>query len=179
MLTRRVWIWGVVTGIYLSGLAAVHAGNAFELAGISEPDRPVPAPDFSLATLGSETASLSDYRGKVVLLNFWATWCAPCREEMPAMQSLWERLQDDGFVILAVSGDKGGRQKVAKFVEDMGLDFPILLDPAGEVSAIYDVPGLPTSYLIGRDGRLSGRVIGMIDWASDNVVAAVQRMLAD
>lgn len=176
---KRILIVTLALSVYLGSPVNAGASNLFELAGITQPATPVPAPDFSLATLGDDAAKLSDYRGKVVLLNFWATWCTPCREEMPAMEALWDQLKADGFVILAVSGDKGSPKKVQKYVDSMALSFPILLDPSGDVRATYEVPGLPTSYLIGKDGKIAGRVIGIIDWAHENAIAAVQQMLAE
>ncbi|HHJ80009.1 MAG TPA: TlpA family protein disulfide reductase [Candidatus Tenderia electrophaga] len=136
------------------------------------------APTFTLHNLvGGETA-LADFAGKVVLLNFWATWCAPCREEMPAMQQLWERYRARGFVIVAVAADRGNQDQVAAFVAKHELSYPVLLDPEGDVRNRYEVSVLPTSYFIARDGRISGRVIGIRDWDSPEADTVVTRLLA-
>ena len=110
------------------------------------------APDFKLKTLDGKEISLSDYRGKVVLINFWATWCPPCREEMPLFKRVYERYKDKGFEILAVSTDSSAGP-VRKFVKEYKLRFPVLIDN-GNVSNLYGVQGLPTSFLINREGKV-------------------------
>jgi len=150
----------------------------FPLRAVEQPKERLPAPDFSLERLSDKKqSSLSDYRGKVVLLNFWATWCSPCREEMPAMQQVWERYRSDGFEIIAVAADWRGRKNVAPFIEEHGFEYPILLDPDGEVRNRYEVVGLPMSYLIGRDGKISGRVVGVIDWTSPDALEMIEILL--
>jgi thiol-disulfide isomerase/thioredoxin len=106
------------------------------------------APDFTLETLSGEAISLSDLRGQAVLINFWATWCPPCRQEMPAIQRVYERYRDQGFT------------EVAEFVEELGLTFPILLDREGEVFERYRVRGLPTSFFMDRAGVVHNVKIG-------------------
>ena len=128
-----------------------------------------PAPDFTLRDLAGTTHRLSDLRGRVVFLNVWATWCPPCREEMPAMQRLYERLRSQDFVMLAVSEDEGGPAVVAKFVQEMGLTFPVLLDPEGIVPRLYGLTGFPETFVIDRNGMVVRHVIGPEDWDSDAV----------
>ncbi len=111
-----------------------------------------PAPDFKLKTLDGKEVSLSDYRGKVVLINFWATWCPPCREEMPLFKRVYERYKNKGFEILAVSTDTSV-DPVKKFVKEYRLDFPVLLD-TDNISSLYGIQGLPTSFLIDREGKI-------------------------
>jgi peroxiredoxin len=110
------------------------------------------APDFRLKTIEGREVSLSDYRGKVVLINFWATWCPPCREEMPLFQRVYEKYKDRGFEILAISTDDYV-EPVKKFVKEYKLSFPILYDDKNVVG-LYEVQGLPTSFLIDRDGKI-------------------------
>ncbi len=110
------------------------------------------APDFKLRTLDGKEVSLSDYRGKVVLINFWATWCPPCREEMPLFKRVYERYKNKGFEILAVSTDTS-IDPVKKFVKEYKLDFPVLLD-TDNISSLYGIQGLPTSFLIDREGKI-------------------------
>ncbi|KPV41781.1 hypothetical protein AN478_01335 [Thiohalorhabdus denitrificans] len=129
-------------------------------------DRPE-APEIELPNLDGETRSLSDLRGKVVLVNFWASWCPPCREEMPSMQRLYEDLQDRDFEILAVNV---GEQEPTVFSFTQGeldteITFPILLDSGGELIERYPVQGLPTTFLVDRQGRLAYKAMGGRDMA--------------
>ena len=136
------------------------------------------APDFAVPDLDGQAVRLSAYRGHVVLVNLWATWCPPCREEMPSMERLHQRLKDKGFVLLAVSEDEGGAAGVKAFVEQMKVTFPVLLDPEGDVGRKYEVWGFPESFLLDRDGRVVERVIGPRDWASPEQIARVEALLA-
>lgn len=111
-----------------------------------------PAPDFTLRTLDGKKVSLSELKGKVVLVNFWATWCPPCREEMPLFEKVYKKYKDKGFEILAVSTDSSV-EPVKKFVEEFNVSFPVLLDD-GKVSSLYSIQGLPTSFLIDREGKV-------------------------
>ena len=111
-----------------------------------------PAPDFTLKTLEGKEVSLSDLRGKVVLVNFWATWCPPCRSEMPLFERVYKKYKDKGFEILAVSTDSS-LDPVKKFVKDYKISFMILYDDKNVVG-LYGVQGLPTSFLIDRDGKI-------------------------
>lgn len=122
------------------------------------------APDFALRDLGGRTLRLSHHRGKAVFLNFWATWCIPCRIEMPSMEAIYKDYRGKGLEILAVSLDQGPVSEVEAFVKEYKLSFPILLDPGMEVAQKYRVLGLPSTYLIGRSGRIVGREVGGRDW---------------
>jgi len=137
---------------------------------VTAPKEFLPAPSFVLPALesdsGQQTVRLSDYRGKLVLLNFWASFCTPCRREMPALESLWLRYRDQGLVVLALSADRDNLQRVTEFINEGSYSFPVLLDTEGEVRKTYEVRALPTSYLIGRDGRFVGRIIGEREWDS-------------
>jgi len=137
------------------------------------PIRPIqaglPVPDFTLPDLGGQEVSLSDHRGKVVLVNIWATWCSPCREEMPSMQRLYDRFKGENFVILAVSVDSTGREAVAPFMRKLNLAFPALLDPEGNIKPAYGVTGVPESFIVDKEGILVKKIIGPIDWAAPEV----------
>jgi len=175
-IVRKLPFIALIFLIFTSSASA----DPFKSLEVEQPKVRIAAPDFSLELLSDASqSSLSDYRGKVVLLNFWATWCSPCRDEMPAMQTLWTRYRADGFEILAVAGDRRGRDNVAPFIERHGFQFPILLDADGAVRNRYDVVGLPMSYLIGRDGKISGRVVGVIDWTSPDAFEMVEVLLQD
>ena len=120
------------------------------------------APDFTLETLDGEQVSLSDLRGKVVLVNIWATWCNPCREEMPYMERQYQNLKDKPFEILAVSQDRLGETEVEPFVKEYELTFPILLDPDKKVGSLFQSSKFPESFIIGKDGVIVERVVGQL-----------------
>ncbi len=122
------------------------------------------APDFTLPTLDGETITLSDLRGHPLLINFWATWCPPCRQEMPAMQRVYERYRARGFIVLAVNFRERADQ-VRPFVEDLGLTFPVLLDETGRVAAQYQVIGLPSSYFVDAQGQVKTVRVGAMSEA--------------
>jgi cytochrome c biogenesis protein CcmG/thiol:disulfide interchange protein DsbE len=139
---------------------------------------PPVAPDFAVPDLDGQAVRLSAYRGRVVLVNLWATWCPPCREEIPSMQRLHDRLKDKGFVLLAVSEDEGGAAGVKAFVQQMKVTFPVLLDPDGDVGRKYEIWGFPESFLLDRDGRVVERVIGPRDWSTPEQIARIEALLA-
>jgi len=117
-------------------------------AGVRPGDK---APDFRLTKIGGGEVSLSDYRGKVVLLNFWATWCPPCREEMPLFKDVYKKYRDNGFEIIAVSTD-ASTDVVKDFISEYSIKFVVLHDREGKLSSLYGIQGLPTSFLIDREG---------------------------
>ena len=123
------------------------------------------APDFTLVNPENKKVSLKDFRGKLVFLNFWASWCTPCREEMPAMERLFQQFKDKGFVILAVSV-KDSRKDALAFVKELKLTYPIGLDPEGKVGSDYGAWGLPVTYLIDPKGIVLARAWGPADWYS-------------
>ncbi len=117
------------------------------------------APDFTLETLDGKTMTLSNLRGQVVVINLWATWCPPCRAEMPALERVWNDYRDQGLVILAVN-QRESAARVGAFVEELGLTFPVLLDPNGTVGARYQLRAYPTTFFVGRDGVIQDVVLG-------------------
>jgi len=136
------------------------------------------APDFSLPDLQGKTQRLSDYRGKVVFLNFWATWCKPCKEEMPSMQVLWENLKNQDFMLLAVSMDRVTTTKdIPSFVESLKLSFPILTDSWGQTDKRYKLMGVPESYIIDQNGVLREKVIGPRDWTRPESIETIVQLL--
>ena len=135
------------------------------------------APGFSLPVLGGEAKlSLESLRGKVVLLNFWATWCKPCEDEMPAMENLHQALGSEDFALLAVSVDDD-RPAVEAFADRLGLTFPILLDPRKRVADAYQSYRFPESYLIDREGVLVARYIGPREWDAPAYLDRIRRLL--
>jgi peroxiredoxin len=120
------------------------------------------APAFELTDLDGNWVKLDDYKGQVVLLNFWAVWCGPCRTEFPVIQQVYERYKTQGFVVLAVNIQES-EERIAEFANETGLTFPVLLDRRGQVSARYRVRGLPTSLLVDREGMILEKHIGPVD----------------
>jgi len=149
----------------------------FTALGLHQPTHWSAAPDFTLQDLHGQSMRLRHLQGKLVLLNFWATWCVPCRIEMPSMERLYQTFKRTDFILLAVSLDRQGAAMVKPFVEEMQLTFPILLDPTAEVSRSYGVRGLPTTYLIDPDGRLIGAAVGGRDWFRTEAKALIAGLL--
>lgn len=137
----------------------------------------IEAPDFSLRTVAGDAVSLSDFRGKVVLLNFWATWCPPCKAEMPSMEAVYQMLKDEGLVILAVNAEPNGARVVPAFLEKNPYTFPILLDDQGVVQQLYGVYKFPETFIIRKDGTIDDRVIGAIDWAHPEAIDYFKSLL--
>ncbi len=136
------------------------------------------APVFTLKNLDGKEINLEDYRGKVVLLNFWATWCEPCLKEMPSMQKTYNKYKNKGFVVLAVSIDRESRENdVRAFAKNLNLSFPILLDSDQNVLNKYFNNTLPTSYLINSTGKLKGFISGARDWENEDADALINNLL--
>lgn len=141
--------------------------------------RGVEAPSFRLPVLGeSKQVDLAEFRGQVVLLNFWATWCKPCEDEMPAMDRLYRALQPEGFEMLAVSVDEES-ELVERFRQRLGVSFPILLDPLQEISRRYQTTGFPESLLIDRRGMIVERYIGPRDWDHAAYAERIRKLLKE
>jgi peroxiredoxin len=134
-----------------------------------------PAPDFTLQTVDGDPLRLSDLKGKAVFMNFWATWCTPCREEMPAMQELYDEHRNRGLVILAVNMEED-QARVRLWVEQGGFTYTFVLDSDGEQVKRYNVKAAPTSYFIGRDGVIRDLKLGAISRAE--MQAKVEKLLA-
>jgi len=135
------------------------------------------APDFTLKDLKGKDVTLSSLKGKLVFLNFWATWCPPCRAEMPSMQTLYEKYEDKGLVILAVNL-REDKKTVEKFLKKNGYTFPVVLDSEGAVGGgMYGVSGIPTTYFIGSDGYILGRLVGTREWDGEEVYSVIEKLL--
>ncbi|MGD8821744.1 MAG: redoxin domain-containing protein [Anaerolineales bacterium] len=161
---RPVWLAMVALTAVLGGLwINVNRVPAAETSGglIPSPRQGFLAPDFTLRSLEGESFTLSDLRGQVVVVNLWATWCPPCRAEMPALQSAYGSYRGEGLVLLAVnSTDQDTLAAVEGFVDEYGLTFPILLDVEGIVSRLYQLLALPSTFFIDRQGVIQNVVIG-------------------
>jgi peroxiredoxin len=142
------------------------------------PEEGHPAPDFSLKTLEGKTVRLSDFRGKkVVLINFWATWCPPCRSEMPTMQQIYTDYKEKGFEILAINIEPDAKEEIRDFMKELRLTFPVLLDSDMKVTRTYRLIGLPVSMLIDRQGIIRSKTIGYHDWTDKESRKRVENLL--
>ncbi len=137
------------------------------------------APNFSLPDLDGRIISLSSFKGKVVIVNIWATWCPPCVSETPSLDKLYKMFKDEGLELLAVSVDENGKKAVEPFLKKKNLSFPVLLDPDSRVAALYRTTGVPESFIVKKDGTLDNKIQGAIDWTSPKVIEYFQKLLKE
>jgi peroxiredoxin len=172
--------WGIVTLATALSTSAAEPGltellNPLNLSRYSSTIRP---PEFSGLTADNKTASLAGLRGRVIVLNFWATWCLECRTEMPDFERLHREFGAQGLSVLGINA-REGVAAVREYSKELGLTFPLVLDGRGEINRAYGVIGLPTTFLIGRDGRAVALAIGPRDWAGAPARAIIQALLAE
>jgi peroxiredoxin len=148
-------------------------------AGFSVPKADINAVEFSLPSLDGKTVNLASYRGSVVLLSFWATWCGPCKQELPSIQALFEKLKGKGLTVVAVDLMED-KKTVGDFVKAHGMTFPVLLDASGKVGGTYDAGSIPTNYLVDRKGKILARVVGYdgVEWTSPERIALFEKLLS-
>ncbi|MBN1907417.1 MAG: TlpA family protein disulfide reductase [Deltaproteobacteria bacterium] len=137
------------------------------------------APDFSLPDLDGRMVNLSSYKGRVVIVNIWATWCPPCVAEAPSLDKLYKIFKEEGLELLAVSVDKDGKRAVEPFMKKKNLSFPVLLDPDGRVAGLYRTRGVPESFIVKKDGTIDNKIEGAIDWTSPKVIEYFQKLLKE
>ncbi len=138
------------------------------------PESAHPAPDFTLRDLSGNKVRLAELRGSVVLLNFWATWCPPCREEVPSLARLDKKMTGRPFRLLAVAVDAGGAETVEGFFRQAGIRLPALTDPSGTVARLYGVRGVPETFIIDRRGVVRKKVVGPIAWDNPSMVSYLE-----
>jgi peroxiredoxin len=176
----RPLLIGAIAALCLGLSACTRSGET----GLSPGDL---APDFDLATLDGGRVKLSDFRGKAVLLNFWASWCGPCAEEMPALERLYDNLRARGFTVLAV-GVEDPAEELRKFSQKFGLGFPVLIDADGKVRERYKIEGFPETVLIDPEGkivlfndpgdnRLRVKIVGPREWDDPSAVRRIEALL--
>ncbi len=174
MSKQWVFVIAVIVGLVVGAFALVRFGPEVQPVAVGKE-----APDYKAINLktGDTVGVRSSYRGHVTLVNIWATWCVPCRKEMPSMQALFDSLAPLGFRIAAVSIDMESPDVVRDFSSDLGLTFDILHDRSGEIQQVYQTTGVPESFLLDTNGVIMKRVIGDHDWTSPANRALVRRLL--
>ena len=181
MTVRQQWtIVGVIVvalGGALFGASRIFADQLYPVSVGSK------APPLRAVTVDSappETKTLADYKGDVVLLNIWGTFCLPCRDEMPAIEKLHEAMAPKGLKVVAVSmDDPGSEEKIRAFVKEFGLTFQVLYDPTGRITNDYQTTGVPETFVIARDGVIRKKMIGASDWNSATNRALIAQLLAE
>lgn len=176
MSKQLILVLAVLAGLLIGGTALVFYGPEVQAVAVGQK-----APDYKAMNLqsGDTIALRTHYRGHVTLVNIWATWCVPCRVEMPAMQQLYDSLSGRGFRIAAVSIDQEGPEVVKQFASELKLTFDILQDRSGNIQQAYQTTGVPESFLLDSSGVIMKRVIGAHDWASAADRALIRRLLGD
>jgi cytochrome c biogenesis protein CcmG, thiol:disulfide interchange protein DsbE len=174
------------TGLLIAAVVALSGTIWINRAHFTPLDVGSRAPDYTARTLTGEPVALSLFQGQVLLLNVWATWCAPCVREMPALQRLHDRLSPQGLRIVAVSVDPTtsplappgpAGTGVRDFIERFGLTFTVLHDPTGGIQRAFQSPGLPTTYLIDRTGRIRKKIVGAAPWDEPQYADEIRRLL--
>ena len=163
----------------ISPAISMAAEDLYETLQILKFDEPTEVPDFSLASVDGGEKKLSDFKGQFVLLNFWATWCAYCRSERAALQTIYELYQEKGLEIVSVSIDRGSIDPVKAFVKEQQLTFPNLHDPTIEVGLQYAARVIPMTYFVNRSGKAIGVAIGPRTWEGDDMKSLLATMLEE
>ncbi len=173
-LSRKMFLAFFLVALGCSGPSGVSPNQPAESG-----DARLLAPDFKIKNLKGGLNALSDFKGKVVLINFWATWCAPCRSEMPSMEALYRGYRRSDFEILAVSIDTMGEPPVRAFIEEFGFSFPVLIDTQYVVNDRYDVRVVPTTILVSRKGMIAHRLLGAKDWTDPALRTLIDQLVQE
>lgn len=177
--TRKELIFSIVliaaVALFASFLI-LHQRSDRKITIVKEGDR---APSFDLPSIDHRRVGLSDYKGKIVLVHFWATWCPPCVEEMPRLEQLYRTFSGRDFEILAVSVDEGGEETVLSFLRRNRVSFPVLINPGGAVASRYGTFKFPETYVVDRKGIVRYKVIGPLDWMTAETVTALSRLVEE
>lgn len=158
-------------------LAAGCSKDGAPTGSSAKPTEKKPAPSINVVSMDNTQLSLDSLKGKVVVLNFWATWCPPCREEIPSMMALNKAMAGKPFQMVCVSVDEGGKQAVTEFFKNTGFSLPVYFDFTGQAAATYGITGVPETFVIDKNGIIVKKVIGGLDWNSPEVVAFLKGLL--
>ena len=175
LLAAGLLVVGVWSSVHADQLAVAALVKRLDLVGYRVGTKP---PQFSGPTVDARHVALTDLRGKVVVVNFWASWCAECRPEMPVLEALHRELGSRGLAIIGINA-REDKQAVGRYATELGLTFPLVLDPEGKTNDLYGVIGLPTTFIVGRDGRAVAFGIGPRDWGSAPARALIESLLAE
>lgn len=135
-----------------------------------------PMPNLTFTAMDGKKVSLASFKGKVLFINLWATWCAPCRDEMPGMQKLYEKMKGENFEMIAISIDKDGLKAVAPFVKELGLTFPILLDVEQQAAGPFHITGVPETFLVSPEGIILHHLVGPATWDKPEIANALKSL---
>lgn len=180
---KRGLLWlSLFTGLSLAVDASAAEGpdskkDPFQALALTRFDKRVPAPEFTLPSPEGKPVSLADFKGKVVMINFWATWCLPCQWEMPEMDALYKKHKARGFAIVAIALDKAPAKEIEAFVKRLGLTYPTAIDSKYETAMKYGVRGLPWTYFLDREGRIVAALSGPREWNGEDAHAVVELLL--
>jgi thiol-disulfide isomerase/thioredoxin len=162
-----------------SGSSMGNVSQMLMKAGFAVPKADVMATEFTLQSLDGKKVSLSSFKGKLVFLSFWATWCGPCKQELPSVQAMYNKLKAKGFEIIAVDVMED-QKTVSNFVKANAMTFPVLLDSSGSVGRDYDAGSIPTNYILDRNGKILARIVGYdgIEWTDPGRIALFEKLLS-
>ena len=166
----KIFFKSTIAAILVFFISSVSAEQS--LTSLPDPEM---APDFTLADMDGNSHKLSDYRGKPVIINFWATWCPPCREEMPSMERAWNKIKEQNIAMLAINVGED-EDTIFTFMADYPASFTILLDTSGTMIDQWPVQGLPTTFVVSPDGRLVYRAIGGREWDDEKLLEQIRKL---
>lgn len=180
MMKKEMYLCCLLVSLLLPGLhPSIGAGedDLLSRVGIKPIKGGRKAPDFCLKNVNGKNVEFKNFRGKVIFLNFWATWCGPCKEEMSSMETLYQDFKDKGFVFLSISVDYQGLKPVKEYIEKNRYTFPVLIDPKCEVLDLYQVEKIPTTFIIDKKGRMIGKSIGPKDWKNQEIISLLNLLI--
>lgn len=177
LLSNGISLAGLCLSCLLFSITSYGGNQYFKAMGVKAIDSNITVEDFILPNRNGEPQGFSQWRGKLVLINFWATWCSPCLTEMPELNKLYHQYKDRGFALLAINTDSEQKKRIETIANKLALDFPILLDEEDQVSRQFGVSGMPATYLVDENGRLIGYIAGARAWHSNDAQRLIESLL--
>ncbi|RKX94442.1 MAG: TlpA family protein disulfide reductase [Spirochaetes bacterium] len=166
----------LVLSSFLFSVALFAEVDYFKTLGIQKPSKEIEAVDFSVVSMDGQEVNLKDFKGKVIFLNFWATWCGPCKMEVKDIDNMYKKLKNKDFAVLAVDVQEDSK-KIKSFMKEQDLSFPVYIDKDGKISYQYGVRGIPTTYIIGKDWKIVGRAVGPRPWGSEDSIKFMENLI--